>query len=167
MRHRTAKFVALVAAIASLAAPGASMARGQAGAALFQPRETALLQLVNEAVNASHRPGQPLPNDPDGVWDCDNYAFGKYRALRDEFRWPPERLALGLVRLPSGERHMVVLVLGERGWAVLDNLTAEIAPLDDRRRARWHVAFAAFEPAAAPSAAWVVEPRRRPVSARG
>jgi predicted transglutaminase-like cysteine proteinase len=158
------RLVALVLAIASMAAPGASAARGHAGEALFQPRETALLQLVNEAVNASHRPGQPLPSDPDGVWDCDNYALGKYRSLRDDFGWPQERLALGLVRLPDGEAHMVVLVRGQRDWAVLDNLTSEIVPLEARRKARWVVKAAGFEPARAPSAAWVVAPRAVPAA---
>ena len=116
---------------------------------------------------ARHQPGQPLPSDPDGVWDCDNYAFGKYRSLRDNFGWSRERLALGVVRLPGGERHMVVLVRGERAWAVLDNLTNAIVPLSERQRARWDVRFATFEPAASPSAAWVVTPRSAPAGWRG
>lgn len=167
MKILRSKLVALVAAVASVAASGASAARGHTGEALFQPRETALLQLVNEAVNASHRPGQPLPNDPDGVWDCDNYAFDKYRSLRDDFRWARGRLALGVVRLPDGERHMVVLVRGDGAWAILDNLTNEIVPLTVRARGRWQVEFAAVEPAPSPSAAWVLEPRRVSVSFRG
>lgn len=166
MTQKIAKLVALALATASMAAPGASAARGQ-GEALFQPRETALLQLVNEVVNASHRPGQPLPSDPDGVWDCDNYAFDKYRALRDDYHWSASRLALGVARLPSGEMHMVVLVRGDGGWAILDNLTDEIVPLRVRASARWRVEFAAYEPAPSPSAAWVVEPRRIAVSYRG
>jgi predicted transglutaminase-like cysteine proteinase len=167
MTQKISKLVALALAIASVAAPGASAARGHAGEALFQPRETALLQLVNEVVNASHRPGQPLPSDPDGVWDCDNYAFDKYRALRDDYHWSHSRLALGLVRLPTGEMHMVVLVRGDYGWAILDNLTNAIVPLSVRAAARWQVEFAAYEPAPSPSAAWVVEPRRISVSYRG
>lgn len=166
MHKPVSMLVALVVAVASMAPTSASAARGL-GEALFQPRETALLQLVNEAVNASHQPGQPLPSDPDGVWDCDNYALGKYRSLRDGFGWSRERLALGVVRLPSGERHMVVLVRGEREWAVLDNLTNEIVPLAAREKARWHVQVAAFEPAAAGSAAWVTTPRRVPAGWRG
>lgn len=159
---------ALVLAIASMALPGVSAARGATGDALFQPRETALLQLVNEAVNASHRPGQPLSSDPDGVWDCDNYAFAKYRALRDDFRWSQGRMALGVVRLPHGEKHMVVLVRGELGeWAVLDNLTDRIESLAGRERAGWKVQFAAVEPASSPSAAWVLTPRRVSVAYRG
>ena len=128
-------------------------------APLFRPQQTALLQMVNAAVNASHLAGAALPSDPDGVWDCDNYAAAKYRNLRDDFHWSPERLALGIARLPDGRAHMIVLVRAEAGWAVLDNLTDAIVPLSERLSQSWRVQFAAFEPSAPGSAGWLMVPR--------
>lgn len=147
--------------------PQTAQARSSGPDALFQPPESALLQMVNEAVNASHSAGAPLPSDPDGVWDCDNYAVGKYRSLRDDFHWSPNRLAIGIVRLPDGRKHMVVLVRGAAGWAILDNLTNQIVPLAERARDHWRVEFAAIEPSASPSASWVMVSRLIPVAFRG
>jgi predicted transglutaminase-like cysteine proteinase len=144
---------------ASTAAAGVAAARTTADRPLFQPRESDLLQMVNQAVNAAHLPGAALPSDPDGVWDCDNYAIAKYRALRDDFHWAADRLALGIVRLPGGERHMVVLVRADGDWAILDNLTDAIVPLAVRARAHWRVQFAAFEPGRPGAASWRMEPR--------
>jgi predicted transglutaminase-like cysteine proteinase len=165
----TCKLSSLViaATIALSAAGTAAASTGHGRQPMFQPRQGALLAMVNQSVNASHLAGSPLPSDPDGVWDCDNYATAKYRALRDDFGWPPTRLALGVARLPDGQKHMVVLVRGDGAWAVLDNLTDEIVPLAERTRDRWRVEFAGVEPGAPGSAAWAFVPREIPVVFRG
>jgi predicted transglutaminase-like cysteine proteinase len=152
---------------ASTAAAGAAAARTTSDRPLFQPRESDLLQMVNLAVNAAHAPGAALPSDPDGIWDCDNYAVAKYRTLRDDFRWAAERLAIGIVRLPDGERHMVVLVRADGDWAILDNLTNAIVPMATRTRDHWRVQFAAFEPSRPGAAGWRMEPRAAPIAFNG
>jgi predicted transglutaminase-like cysteine proteinase len=168
MNRKIATALAFALCLAGLAAPAAASASAaRAGHALFQPRQGALLAMVNQSVNASHVAGSPLPSDPDGVWDCDNYAAAKYRALRDDFGWPPTRLALGVARLPDGQKHMVVLVRAEGAWVVLDNLTDEMVPLAERTRDRWRMEFAGIEPGAPGSAAWAFVPRAVPVVLRG
>ena len=158
--------IAASAAALALTLVAASGARADAESAadLFGVRETALLAMVNESVNESHLPGSHLPSDPDGIWDAGNYASAKYRALRDDFRWSPYRLAIGLVRLPDGRQHVVLLVKGFQGrdWGVLDHTTDEIVPLRSRERERWTVKFANFEPAASPAASWVMTARTTP-----
>jgi predicted transglutaminase-like cysteine proteinase len=158
MTRRLIKTLAVALAIALAGFADVAFADTTEGA-LFQPRESALLQMVNAAVNASHLAGVALPSDPDGVWDCDNYATAKYRSLRDDFHWAPSRLALGLAKLPDGQQHMVVLVRADGGWAILDNLTNAIVPLSERTSQHWRMQFAAFEPAAAGTAGWLMVPR--------
>jgi predicted transglutaminase-like cysteine proteinase len=153
------QLIAVALMAATTAAAGAATAHTTLDRPLFQPRESDLLQMVNVAVNAAHAPGAALPSDPDGVWDCDNYAIAKYRALRDDFHWAADHLAIGIVRLPDGERHMVVLVRADGDWAILDNLTNAIVPLAARARDHWRVQFAAFEPGRPGSAGWRMEPR--------
>jgi predicted transglutaminase-like cysteine proteinase len=153
--------------VAAAALPQGAQARTAETGALFLPKESALLQMVNDTVNTSHLAGSPLPSDPDGVWDCDNYALGKYRALRDDFNWSPRRMALAVARLPDGRKHMVVLVRGPAGWAILDNLTNRILSLSERERAGWKVQFAGVEPGRAGAAAWAMEPRPMHVPLRG
>lgn len=159
MTRRMRTLIAAAVMAVSTAAAGAAAAQSNSDRPLFQPRESDLLQMVNQAVNAAHPAGAALPSDPDGVWDCDNYAVAKYRALRDDFHWAADHLALGLVRLPDGERHMVVLVRAEGDWAILDNLTDAIVPLAARARGHWRVQFAAFEPGRPGAAGWRMEPR--------
>lgn len=167
MTRRMRNLLAAALMAASTAAAGAAAAHAPAERPLFQPRESDLLQMVNLAVNAAHAPGAALPSDPDGVWDCDNYAVAKYRNLRDDFRWQADHLALGIVRLPDGERHMVVLVRADAGWAILDNLTNAIVPLTERQREHWRVQFAAFEPSRPGAAGWRMEPRAAPIAFNG
>lgn len=148
----------------TLAAAPAVRAETDLADDLFGPRETALLAMVNESVNEAHVPGARLPSDPDGVWDAGNYAAAKYRALRDDFRWSPYRLAIGLVRLPDGRQHVVLLAKGFEGrdWGVLDHTTDEIVALRSREREHWKVKFADFEPAPSPAASWVMTARTTP-----
>ncbi|MCR5879403.1 transglutaminase-like cysteine peptidase [Phenylobacterium sp. J367] len=156
------QMIAAIAAMTVLTAAGAAGANSDV--LKFGARESGLLQMVNESVNDSHAPGTRLSSDPDGMWDAGNYAAAKYRTLRDEFGWSPYRLAIGLVDLPDGQRHIVLLVKGFDGldWGVLDYVTDEIVPLRARQKARWRVRFADFEPAASPAAAWVMTARTTP-----
>lgn len=163
MIRKTVHALIAVLALALAAAPGAAGAAGQDALRLCD-REAGLLAMVNESVNESHMPGARFPSDPDGVWDAGNYAAAKYRSLRDEFRWSPYRLAIGLVKLPDGKRNLVVLVKGFESddWAILDWTTNEIVPLRTREREHWKVQFADFEPAPSPAAAWVMTARLTP-----
>lgn len=161
IRTATRTLIFLAALIAAVA-PGAALAQGQGP--LFGAREAGLLAMVNESVNESHDPGARFPSDPDGTWDAGNYAAAKYRTLRDEFRWSPLRLAIGLVQTPDGKRNVVVLVKGfdSADWGVLDWTTNEIVPLRTREKDHWKVQFADFEPAPSPAAAWVMTARLTP-----
>lgn len=159
MTRRMRNLLAAAVLAASTMTAGAAAARTISDRPLFEPQQSDLLQMVNLAVNGAHAAGAALPSDPDGVWDCDNYAIAKYRALRDDFHWAADHLALGIVRLPHGERHMVVLVRADGDWAILDNLTDAILPLAVRARDHCRVQFAAFEPGRPGAASWRMEPR--------
>ena len=89
------------------------------------------LMLVQRLVNRSiiYRP------DPPGVelsWtenakigDCDDYALTKRARLLDA-GWPSSALLLATARVPSGEEHIVVVVVTNSGDLVLDNLRPNV-----------------------------------------
>jgi hypothetical protein len=128
-----------------------------AAASDFRLGEVAQIELANSTANRAHPLGAPLPSDPDGVWDCDNFAFMKYRILRDVLDWPAERLSLAWAQRGQ-EGRMVVLVHGEGGWAVLDHVDNDVRPLRVWEQ-DWRVEPLPYEPAASPSAPWVVRLR--------
>lgn len=135
-----------------------TLALATPAAAQFPSGEAGQLELANRTANRAHPEGSPLPSDPDGVWDCDNVAFMKYRVLRDVLDWPVERLALAVARRGS-ETHMIVIVRGAGDWAVLDHATEVIAPARQREGEGWRIEPLPYEPAASPSAPWVMQVR--------
>ena len=67
--------------------------------------------------------------DADGG-DCEDYALAKRRALVSA-GLPASALRFVLVRTPSGESHVVLVVATNAGELALDNLTDEIRPLSE------------------------------------
>ena len=57
--------------------------------------------------------------------DCNDYAITKRSLLRQQ-GWPPERLLLAEVQIPSGEHHLVLVVRLDDEDVVLDNLSWNI-----------------------------------------
>lgn len=67
--------------------------------------------------------------------DCEDYVLAKRRALIDA-GVPAEALSIAIVETRWGETHAVLLVAGDRGEFVLDNLTPWVARWD-RVNYRW------------------------------
>jgi len=61
--------------------------------------------------------------DPDGVFDCEDYAWAKYHALA-ALGVAKERMRLFAVTVADGRRHMILVA---DGW-VLDNLEPRLEP---------------------------------------
>lgn len=115
---------------ADCAASGAEAATIPADAATM-----ATLAAVNREVNASIQPERKsaarrfqtgwsiLP----GAGDCNDYAVSKRHELL-ALGYSPASLLLSVVKTPSGEGHLVLLVRTSAGDLVLDNLTSRIRP---------------------------------------
>lgn len=92
-----------------------------------------LLQSINGRIN---RRISPLPEGSADLWslnpsagDCEDYAITKrWEVIRGGISSSAARIAIGT--LGNGERHAVVVVTTATGEVVLDNLTAEIRPVD-------------------------------------
>ena len=67
--------------------------------------------------------------DPDGVFDCEDYAWTKYHALASSGVSPSD-LRMYAVTVANGSRHMILVA---KGW-VLDNLEPRIEPEAKARR---------------------------------
>lgn len=61
--------------------------------------------------------------------DCEDYVLEKRRALIAA-GFPPKALSIAVVLTPRKERHAVLLVNGEEGEYVLDNLNSWVTPWD-------------------------------------
>lgn len=92
------------------------------------------LKLVNGRVNERIQP-KPDPVGRD-VWtlgakagDCDEYAIEKRKELMD-LGWPSSALRLTVVRVGSGEAHLVLTVRTEDGEFVLDNLKSAVLAVE-------------------------------------
>ncbi|MGB3337071.1 MAG: transglutaminase-like cysteine peptidase [Devosia sp.] len=91
---------------------------------------------VNSQVNNSIRPR----NDPAGdVWtigasagDCEDYVLSKRRALINA-GFPPSSLRIGYVKAPQGVDHAILIVKTDVSDLVLDNLAANVIPLQETR----------------------------------
>lgn len=86
-----------------------------------------LLADVNGQVNREFKALAPLPHDvdPDGVWDCENYA-GEKRNRLAQAGVPWSAMRTWEVTTGGGEAHMVLVVYGEDGPHVLDNLHMDV-----------------------------------------
>jgi predicted transglutaminase-like cysteine proteinase len=105
------------------------------GAASFEAIDgtLALLMRVNEAVNRAIRPRHDAGAD---LWtvgarsgDCEDYALEKRRQLI-KAGLPASALRLAYVKTRAGAGHAVLIVNTPHVRYVLDNLTAEIRPLE-------------------------------------
>jgi len=67
--------------------------------------------------------------------DCEDFVLEKRRALIAE-GFPPKALSIAVVLTPRNERHAVLLVNGEAGEYVLDNMNSWVTPWD-RTEYRW------------------------------
>jgi predicted transglutaminase-like cysteine proteinase len=100
------------------------------------PEKRAQLQSVHREVNSTIRfksdpPNVELPwREGAKVGDCDDYAMTKRGRLLD-LGWPMSALLLAVAAVPTGEYHLVLVVVTDVGDLVLDNLRAEPVP--------WHV----------------------------
>jgi predicted transglutaminase-like cysteine proteinase len=93
------------------------------------------LDAVNRAVNLSitfldDPPGVEKPWQDDArVGDCDAYALAKRSRLLD-LKQPSSALLLTVAIVSSGEAHLVLVVVTDRGDFVLDNLRQDILRWD-------------------------------------
>jgi predicted transglutaminase-like cysteine proteinase len=97
------------------------------------------LKFINEVINAVI---VPKPGDPavDSDWsigpaegNCNDYAVTK-RHLLLEAGWPASALLLAeVVRVTSGEHHLILIVKGTNSDFVLDNLRPFIVSLAETR----------------------------------
>lgn len=105
----------------------------------FGPDPTRKLAEINIRVNGartalSKDTPQELTTDPDGVYDCDNYAFDKMMS----HDWP-QGVAVQKydVNLPDGTLHRVLVAnTGGKDW-VMDNLTNALMTRQDRENDGW------------------------------
>jgi predicted transglutaminase-like cysteine proteinase len=98
------------------------------GSVAFTNEAMAELDSVNASVNAAIQPSHRdawTPGEPIG--DCKDFAMTKRQRLIDA-GWPTSALPTAIVRLPSGELHLVLVARTTQGDFVLDNLNSQIAP---------------------------------------
>lgn len=93
-----------------------------------EARAAGLIDTVNRQANVVDRRTQPLEvgGDPDGVWDCEDYALLKRRLLIKAGVSPAD-LHLWAVTTSRGTRHMVLEARGR----ILDNLSPWAIPRED------------------------------------
>lgn len=86
-------------------------------------------RLVNRAISPRRYVGAAAFDSwtisPD-AGDCNDYAITK-RSLLRQSGWPPERLLLAEVQIPSGEHHLVLVVRLDGEDVVLDNLSGAVS----------------------------------------
>lgn len=105
----------------------------------FRQNYAALNQLskINTRENRAHQALGGLDKvmqDPDGVWDCDNYANAKYMAQD----WPQGISGTRMdVDLPDGQKHRVLVARVGRDDYVLDNLTDQMLLKQEREHQGW------------------------------
>jgi predicted transglutaminase-like cysteine proteinase len=94
-----------------------------------------LIESVNRAVNhsiipKSDPPGREQPwRDDATVGDCDEFAMKKRSQLLD-LKLPSSALLMVVAIIPSGEAHLVLIVVTDQGDIVLDNLRENIVRWD-------------------------------------
>ena len=82
---------------------------------------------VNAAIHPAHRDGW-MPGRT--VGDCKDFTLTKRQHLL-EAGWPSSALNIAIVRISTGEQHMILVARTDRGDYVLDNLRAEVTPLNE------------------------------------
>lgn len=94
---------------------------------------------VHRGVNRSiapfaHSPGVPWQDDAT-IGDCNEYALAKRSQLLD-LKFPASALLLAVAVVPSGEAHLVLVVVTDQGDFVLDSLRRHVVRWD-RLPYRW------------------------------
>lgn len=124
-------------------------ASGQDTAATIQltPKTWAQINKINRKINRAIAQRTDLEiYGRDEVWatpledgqrygDCEDFVLEKRRALIAE-GFPPKALSIAVVLTPRNERHAVLLVNGEAGEYVLDNMNSWVTPWD-KTEYRW------------------------------
>jgi predicted transglutaminase-like cysteine proteinase len=86
------------------------------------------LKTVNAEVNAAVNPSRREDwGAGDSVGDCKDFALTKQQRLLSQ-GWPSSAVRAAIVRVGSGERHMVLVARTGNGDFVLDNLSAQVLP---------------------------------------
>lgn len=125
------------------ATPGQAGAPSAAGATLvMDSRAWATVNRVNTKVNrdiirktdianngVEERWSTPL-EDGTKFGDCEDYVLEKRRALIAE-GFPPSALSIAVVTTPWNDTHAVLLVAGDKGEYVLDNLSPWVVPWNE------------------------------------
>lgn len=102
------------------------------------PVNLAIMQAVNSKLNNEIVPADDLQlyGKPDwwtypteGFGDCEDYALGKQKALRDA-GFPVSALRLAKVNRDDTGHHVVLLVMSDIGFLTLDVMTDEILPFE-------------------------------------
>ena len=101
----------------------------------FDLKHRLLIESVNRGVNRSiipksDPPGKEQPwRDDATIGDCDEFAMKKRSQLLD-LKMPSSALLMVVAIVPSGEAHLVLIVVTDRGDFVLDNLRENIVRWD-------------------------------------
>lgn len=125
----------------TMTSPAAASA--EAGASLIMDsRAWATVNRVNTKVNrdiirktdianngVEERWSTPL-EDGTKFGDCEDYVLEKRRALISE-GFPPSALSIAVVTTPWNDTHAVLLVAGDKGEYVLDNLSPWVVPWNE------------------------------------
>ena len=114
---------------------------------ISKPSPNGLVTRVNELVNGQQVGNSPRLAGRPSDWSDLDYAWVKYRVLRDSLHIPSARLALAEARQAGGKHQMVVLLRGDEGWMVLDPLTAAPQPEKILTSAGWRFEAQVYEPA--------------------
>lgn len=126
---------------APAAAPVGAAGQDTAATIRLTPTTWAQINKINRKVNRAITSRTDLEIYGQGeVWatplgdaqrfgDCEDYVLEKRRALIAA-GFPPKALSIAVVLTPRKERHAVLLVNGEAGEYVLDNLNSWVTPWD-------------------------------------
>ena len=98
------------------------------GSVAMTPTVMPQLATVNAEVNAAISPSRREDwGADDSVGDCKDFALTKQQKLLRQ-GWPSSAVRAAIVRIGSGERHMVLVARTGDGDFVLDNLNARVIP---------------------------------------
>ena len=87
------------------------------------------LEEVQRSVNNELRTGLERWNDDATRTDCTDFALTKRSRLLDR-GYPASALLIAVAFVPSGEGHLLLVVVTDRGDFVLDNLRATVVRWD-------------------------------------
>lgn len=95
----------------------------------FNAANRQILENVQRSVNRELRSGLERWTDNAARTDCTDYALTKRSRLLDT-GYPASALLIAVAFVPSGEGHLVLVVVTDQGDFVLDNLRATVVRWD-------------------------------------